>query len=353
MHDNVRVGPMIRAASLRGFDDLVDELGGNPGELFRRFGLDQDVLDDDDGLISITAHDLMLDTAAQELGCPDIGLRLAESQDLSVLGPLAMAIEASSGVADALDCASRYLFVHSPALRVAVEEDPLGRQGVVALTYRKDLRESTYSPQGMELGLGLFHRVALSLLEGLPSARSVLIPHSPLSPVQRYLDYFGTDVRFGGAVAALCVQRHLFEETFSGADETIRAIAMDHLVHHFHDPRRDFTAQVRLAVAAALRTSPPTVASIARLFALHPRTLQRQLAANGTTFATVLDEVRRQAAHRYLTTTALPVGQIAHMVGFGEQSTLTHAMHRWYGVSPRELRRAATRGIGASAPTAL
>jgi AraC-like DNA-binding protein len=340
LRDNVRVGPMIRAASLRGFVALVEELGGDPGALLLRFGIDAGVLRDDDGLIPITAHDLMLDAAAQELGCPDLGLRLAAAQDVSILGPLAAAIEASSTVGQALDCASRFLFVHSPALRVGVEDDPLGRRGVVALAYRKDLQESTYSPQGTELGLGVFHRVAVSMIGGVRGLRSVLIPHQPLSPVQRYLDHFGADVRFGGRVAALCVQRHVLEESFSGADEAVRAVALEHLARHYRDPRLDFPAQARLGIAEALRTSQPTILGIARLFSLHPRTLQRRLAAEGTSFAELLDEVRREATHRYLTATDLPVGQIALMVGFGEQSTLAHATRRWYGTSPRELRRA-------------
>lgn len=338
------MGPMIRAASLRGFADLVDDLGGDPASLVARFGIDPRALGDDDALIPITAHDLMLDAAAHELGCPDLGLRLAEAQDLSILGPLAVAIGASSTVAEALDCASRFLFVHSPALRVSVEEDPSGRRGVVALAYRKDLRESSYSPQAIELGLGLFFRVAQSLLGEVRTLRSVLIPHQPLSPVQRYLDYFGTDVRFGASMPALCVHRELLEQTFSDADDAIWAVALEHLARRFPDPRLQFTAQVRLAIAETLRTAPPTVDSIARLFDLHPRTLQRRLAAHGTTFAGLLDEVRREAAHRYLSTTALPVGQIALLVGFSEQSTLSHAMRRWAGASPRQIRRGARAG---------
>ncbi len=343
LRDNLWVGPQIRAASLRGFAALVEDLGGDPGELLLRFGIDAGLLQDDDGLISITAHDRMLDAAARDLDCSDLGLRLAASQDLSILGPLAVAIENSSTVAEALDCASRFLFVHSPALGIGIEADPLGRRGVIALAYRKDLRESSYSPQGMELGLGVFRRVVRSMIGDARGLRSVVLPHQPLSPVQRYLDFFGADVRFGGSVAALCVQSQLLDEDFTGANEVIRAVAVEHLSRH-RDPRLDLGAQVRLAIAEALRTSQPTLTSIARLFATHPRTLQRRLTAERTSFAALLDEVRREATHRYLTTTDLPVGQIALMVGFGAHSSLVHATRRWYGASPRELRRAATPG---------
>jgi AraC-like DNA-binding protein len=77
----------------------------------------------------------------------------------------------------------------------------------------------------------------------------------------------------------------------------------------------------------------------------------------GTTFADLLDEVRRDAARRYLITAEQPVGQIVLMVGFGEQSTLATparrarvaVMVRIWGVTPsasadaREVRACARR----------
>ncbi|GAA3885095.1 AraC family transcriptional regulator [Streptomyces sedi] len=332
--------PMIRAASLRGFVALVDGLGGDAEALLARFGVASSALESDEGLIPITANDLVLDSAAAELDCPDLGLRLAEAQDLSILGPLAVAIEASSTVAEALRLASRYMFVHSPALSVGVGADPYGSPGVVALTYRKDPRESPYSPQATELGLGLFQRVALALV-GTPSGlRSVEIPHQPLSPVERYTAFFGVDVRFGRPEGALRVERRVLDERFATADETIRELAAAHLADTYADPGRAVSTQVKRALAGTLGTAPPALSGVARLLAVHPRTLQRRLAAEGTTFEAVLDEARREAAHRYITTTALPLGQVAALVGFSEQSTLSHAVHRWYGTSPRALRRA-------------
>lgn len=329
---------MVRAASLRGFTELVAGLGGDPAELLARFGIPPGVLADDDGLVPLTAHDLMLDAAADELGCPDLGLRLADAQDLSILGPLAVAVASSRTAGEAVDCASRFLFVHSPALRIALEPDPLGRAGVVAITYRKELAESPYSPQGIELGLGLLHRIAVALVGEVRSLRSVLVPHRPRSAVQRYVDFFGVDVRFGAPVAALRVERRILDEGFAGADAALRAASVAHLATRFRDPRLDLSARVRVGLAEALRTATPTVEQVASMLALHPRTLQRRLAAEGTTFGALLDEVRRDAAHRWLTTTDLPVAQVALMVGFAEQSSLSHACRRWFGASPRAVR---------------
>lgn len=64
---------LIRTASLRGFEALVIELGRDPVGLLERFDIEPEASADEDGLVSITAHDRMLDAAADTLRCPDFG----------------------------------------------------------------------------------------------------------------------------------------------------------------------------------------------------------------------------------------------------------------------------------------
>jgi AraC-like DNA-binding protein len=74
------------------------------------------------------------------------------------------------------------------------------------------------------------------------------------------------------------------------------------------------------------------------LLALHPRTLQRKLADEGTSFAAIKDEVRKQLALEYLGATRMPIGQISLMLGFPAQSALTRACRQWFGATPMALR---------------
>ncbi|WP_216695529.1 AraC family transcriptional regulator [Dietzia psychralcaliphila] len=333
--------PLIRTASLRGFSPLVSELGGDPDRLLTRYGIAREVLEGDDGLVSITAHDQMLDAAAAELDCPDFGLRLADRQDVSILGPVARAVRSSSTATEALECAARFLFVHSPALTIGVDDDPWSRRGVIALTYRKQLAESPYSPQAIELGLGLFYRMAVQLLGRRPGLRSVELPHGPLSPVARYLDFFGADIKFDRPVAALCVDHRILDASFATADEEIRLAALQHLTGSYSDPTRSMTGRVRRAVGECLPGRVPPLAEVAASLAIGPRTLQRHLVVEDTTYGRVVDDLRRDRSHRFITTTDLSFTQIADLVGFSEQSTLSHAVRRWFGLSPGELRRRA------------
>src|SRR5579859_5308979 len=113
---------MVRASGLRGYRALMRELGADPLEMLRRHRIPPESLDDDEALISLRAVVQMLEASAAATGCPDFGLRLAHSQDISVLGPLAIAMQNAPTVAHALDYASRYLFVHSPGLVLSVHQ---------------------------------------------------------------------------------------------------------------------------------------------------------------------------------------------------------------------------------------
>lgn len=337
---------VIRSAGLRGFRAEVESLGGDAEDLAGRAGLPVAALDADDVLVPDTAMAGVLELAAAELGRPDLGLRVAARQDLSLLGPLALAIENSPTVADALECTSRYLFVHAPAMRISAEPDPDGVPGVEALRY--DVAPPGVAPprQGTDLSLGSLHRSIRALVGGTYGLRSVDLPYSPLAPVAVYEEFFGVRVRFGRPAARLRLPSSLGSLPLTGRDETVRRLALDFLSRQRpaddqpddDTDDRPFTHQVRGAVRQLLDSSAPDVVSVARLFGLHPRTLQRRLAAEGSTFAEVLDEARRAAAHRLLVGTDLPLAQVARSVGFAEQAVLTRACRRWFDQTPTRVR---------------
>jgi AraC-like DNA-binding protein len=329
---------MVRAAGLRGLRGLIDDLGGSGAEMLARFGIDPAAPDSDDAVVASLSAGRVLEVAAAELDCPDLGLRLATRQDIAILGPLAIAIENSATLGEALDCAARFLFVHSPVLTVAQVADPSGRPGVVGLRYGST-ELNPLPPQIADNGLGLLHRIIVLLGGGRYGLRSVHLPHRPLVPVARYTEFFGADVRFGQAAAVLRVPAALTEARVAGGNRVLREVALDYMRSHYPVPERTLAERVRLLLTQSLGSAPAGIAAVGRSLRLHPRTLQRRLAEEGTSFDAVLDDVRRLAAHRLITGTELPFSQITAMVGLTEQSALSRAVRRWYGLSPRELRR--------------
>ncbi|QGK70513.1 helix-turn-helix domain-containing protein [Allosaccharopolyspora coralli] len=341
------MGSTVRAAALRGFAPLADRLGGDGDALLARHQLSRTDTEDDDAVIDATSAAAALEAAAHELDRADFGLRLAEHQDTRVLGPLAFAIENSPTLGDALECGSRYVFLHA-ALTLSQEPDPLGHPGVVGMFYRSNEPGLPLPPQVVDLGLGLFHRVACLLAGGSYRLRSALLPHPPLAPVATYTEFFDADVRFDEDTAVLRAPANVLSTPVHGGNETLRTITMAYLDKHTEGPGQKRAAQVRRILSGSMGTTPLRIDTVARVLRLHPRTLQRQLAAEGTTFESVIDDVRRDTALRLLTRTDMPLSQVTAMVGLSEQSALTRAARRWFGEAPSTTRRRAISGHGDS-----
>ena len=91
----------------------------------------------------------------------------------------------------------------------------------------------------------------------------------------------------------------------------------------------------------------PTAGQVAAALGVGERTFARRLAAEGATFRQVLDELRCDMAKSYLSDPELSLGQIAYLLGYGEQSAFTNAFRRWTGKSPRRFRAEVEAGADA------
>ena len=72
-----------------------------------------------------------------------------------------------------------------------------------------------------------------------------------------------------------------------------------------------------------------------------PRSIQRKLAAEGTSYKDLLDDVRKNMAIEYLKTTSLPLTEIAVRLGYSEAPNFINAFKRWTGKTPGEFRQSA------------
>jgi len=318
---------------------LVSQFGGAGHEFLAAYGVDAVTSSSGDAFISLRLVERILDDAAHQFQAPDFGLRMAAQQDLHILGPLAIAMENSPTVGEALEWANRYLFVLSPAFTHAVIPDPLGAPGVVGIRFADSLANRW--PQGIDYGVGVVHRVVALVCGGAPyGLRSVQLPHARLAPEDVYRDYFGAEVAFDCPEAVLRVPRQVMDVPISGANDLLRDMAIDFLESHFSHQAVPVSELVSVVLSAQLGPDGPDLAKVARLLDLHPRSLQRLLAAEGNGFKGLVDRARRQQASELISTTELSFSRIAVQVGLREQSSLTRAVRRWFGVSPSELRRA-------------
>lgn len=101
---------------------------------------------------------------------------------------------------------------------------------------------------------------------------------------------------------------------------------------------RSFTAMVRAQLREQMDRGTVQAEAIARRLHMSRYTLYRRLRRENQSFASVLEEVRRQTAQVYLAGTRIPLSDIALRLGFSEQSAFSRAFRRWTGVSPLQYR---------------
>ncbi len=82
----------------------------------------------------------------------------------------------------------------------------------------------------------------------------------------------------------------------------------------------------------------PDLDSVARALHTSGRSLRRHLASQGTSYQQVLDEVRKRLALQYLSTTHLPLQEIAYLLGFNDASNFRRAFRKWTGRMPSDYR---------------
>ncbi|MEE1765187.1 AraC family transcriptional regulator [Streptomyces sp. SP18BB07] len=332
--------PLVRAATLRGWASLVRELGGDPDALLASARLPGHALEYEDALVPARPAMHLLEASAIALRCPDFGLRMAHAQDPTALGPLALVLQNTPTVREMIQTAAQYLFVHSPSLTLALI--PAGQEfpGHVAMRFEMVLDPRPPARQAMDLSLATAHRLLGLVVRGGYRPRAVLLPHSPAAPLSCYVRFFGAEVRPERAHGALIIDELLMDVPLQDVDETIRRIATSYLHTHYPAPGSSTADLVRTAMArTAGGRAAASLEQVASMLALHPRTLQRRLAAEGTSFDHLRDEAVRELAQQYLIESSLSMSHVALALGFSEQSALTRACKRWFGQTPTALRR--------------
>ena len=87
-------------------------------------------------------------------------------------------------------------------------------------------------------------------------------------------------------------------------------------------------------VTEMLGSGSPGIEEVAKRMNCSGRTLQRRLAERNLNYQMLLDNIRKDMAIELLSTTALPITQIATRTGFADDSTFHRAFKRWTGASP-------------------
>jgi len=287
---------------------------------------------------SLLAFTSMLETAAQELDRPHLGLEMAaarQSQDNGILTDLFVY---APTLEHALNDVARYFPVIQT--RTQIQLDQCG--GLARFSYcikspcvLASLQDSAYT-------LG---KMYLSLLRGVGDSLQLhhvtLASRAPTS-VLAYQQFFKAPVSFGAQISALWFPAAFLAAALPQANEKRYQEARERFENLM--PSREDPAVLEDALRAwmlqSARRWDAKLEHAAVDFGVTPRTLQRRLKEQGISFLDMRARVRMESAQRLLTDSSRSVTSISEQLGFSEVSAFTRAFRSHTHQSPLAFRRA-------------
>ena len=327
-----------RAAVIHGFDQLVEELGGDYRKVASKAGLNLDEFADPDALIATSVAKNVLDFAARETGCVHFGLLLAQRRDpVAYLGVLGQVIQSAPTLGVALEDAFNFIGLHSGA-------------SLWQLHTSDEVSYVTYALlEGSEGGSEQIQQLIVTSLWQLLHAITDHQWHPTmlnfsfkrpliLSPYRRIFDVpimFNSD--FCGAI-------------FHSSDLSIELLDHNKNLHdalhrYANDVTekkpREFTEQVRILMRKNLDVHKVGTETITQFLPFERRTMQRKLKEGGTSYRHLLNEVRVELAKDWLSNSDIPITHMAERLRYSGLATMTRAFKAQTGLTPKAWRRKA------------
>ena len=327
--------PQVRAAALTCFHEVACFVGLDPDALLHDAGLDSRDLSDPDRQLPVDSVAGLLEEAARLSGCEHFGLLMAESRSLASIGPVSLLLRHQPRVGDVVESIVRYQRLYGNALHLE-----LGRIDD-ATVLRVEVSGSAPTFQAVQLLLGYFCRCVAAVIERPWHPESVHFTHPAPADTRAYRRIFACPVDFGAAFNGFVCANEALVEPNPASDEEMVGHAERLMRLLAPAPgERTTSERVRQSLRLLLPDQHGTIDRVAGHLALTPRSLQRLLDREGTSFGALLNEVRRELAQRLLSTRH-EIASVASMSGFERPSSFTRWFSGEFGMAPSAWRREA------------
>lgn len=318
-----------RSQILTGYAPLARSLGLLPEQLVQMVGLDLSLVNDLDARISARAFAELLERSAEAARVEDFGLRLAESRDVGILGPIGIVIHQEPDLRSALRSLVQYLPVHNESLALRLEE---GR-GIAVLSLEVRSSGVDRVRQVTELSLGAFFRILCRLAGPHWKPHRVCFEHRAPRNGAIHQRFFQCRVEFEQESNGIVFSTVALDAPLAMSDAMLARYAHRYLDSMMEHRTASTGEKVRELIRVSISSGKCSTDSVARGLGVDRRTVHRYLSKTGESFSSVLAEVRTEMATRLLHGRR-PICAVANMVGFSG----TAAFSRWFrqalGCSP-------------------
>lgn len=264
---------------------------------------------------------------------PTFSLRMVQAISTETLSPVLFAAFSSDDLDTALHRISRYKPLVGP-LHMTVDQS----KNQIQIAFTSASQDDIVPENLIIVELAFWVHVARM------ATREHIIPksvHMAFEPPEREAH----EVFFGSSILLSDFNGLTFEATdatkpFLTTNHAMWSILQPELNKRLQDMTREssFKERVRACLLEMLASGHYSMADVAFKLAMSSRTLHRRLKEEGTTFQTVLDELREELARHYLSVSEYSSTEIAFLLGYEETNSFYRAFRVWTGQTPEAVR---------------
>ena len=318
------------------FGELLEEKGFPFEPIFRRSGIEPDLLAEDEDSVSLAQFASLLGDGLRTTGDSGLGLEYGLRGRISHFGILGYALLSAKDLRHAIEFVSRYYETFHPVISFSFEVAP----PQICARVVESASPGHLEVFAHEAVLACTAAVANFLVDEpiAPTRLSLCYPAPPHA--ERYAAVFGCRPEFDAPYTSIRFESRHLNAPFKFANEEMAEICRQQCESRLHaiKERGGLISKVR----AELLQTPgrfPKMCTIAAELGMSTRSLRRHLREDGVTYQELLDHVRKDLAVDYLRNSPLTVEQVAQLVGYGEAASFRKAFRKWTGEAPGDYRK--------------
>ncbi|MFL6846498.1 MAG: AraC family transcriptional regulator ligand-binding domain-containing protein [Allosphingosinicella sp.] len=330
--------PQVRAAALTNYFEVARFVGLDPYEMLRRQGISPQSLTDPEQLIAIAPASRLLEESARESGCISFGLHMAESRSAFSVGAVSLLLQHERSARALMEALVQYQSMLGEAFAFSLEE----ADGVAI--FHTDIVGGLAGRQAIELMMAVTYKLVTAFVSGDWRPESAHFVHDAPPDLAVHRRIFDCPLVFASDFNGFVCGASSMDVPNPAAQPIMAEHArryLDMLAPAPDDGR--IVTRARRSLQLLLPAGRASLEQVGATLGLHARALQRLLEKEKQTYASLLNDVRRELALRYLSTSSRSVTSVAALTGYSTPSAFARWFSAEFGLSPAAWRAAEQR----------